>query len=201
MPSRRKPLVPSRAARSKLRHRSRPGRRTPRSSRRHRFAAGVGAGAPTIRSSKPSPLTSPAPLTGQPRSHTGRCRRGGSRWCRRGRRDRALAPNPSGVAEHHVALAGEVSPPAPPNDAPTIRSSKPSPLTSPAAATEHAARYPARRCRRGGSRWCRRGSARSRLAAKPRGSAEHHVALAGIEIASRGQRREPRRSGRRSRRR
>ena len=41
-----------------------------------------------------------------------------------------------GGAEHHVALAGAVLPPGSAHGAPMIRSSMPSPLTSPAPATE-----------------------------------------------------------------
>ena len=81
-----------------------------------------------------------------------------------------------GGAEHHIALAGVVPPPGSAPGAPMIRSSMPSPLTSPAPATETAAVVIRRRSRRGGSRCCRRarrdrGSPRSpRRSRTPRSS-------------------------------
>ena len=69
--------------------------RTPHSSRRHRLPSDRQPGAPTIRSSMPSPLTSPAPATEQPLTSPRRSRRGGSRWCRRARRDRGSPPKPA----------------------------------------------------------------------------------------------------------
>ena len=81
-----------------------------------------------------------------------------------------------------------------------IRSSKPSPLTSPAPATEgpaivvgiDAVEAEAVRAVEGRE---------IEAAAEARGSAEHHVALAGIVFAAPVGAAEPRRSGRRSRRR
>ena len=67
------------------------------------------------------------------RDRTRRCHRGGSRWCRRGSRGRARHRS-RGLAEHDVALTGIM--PAEIGGAPTIRSAKPSPLTSPAPLTE-----------------------------------------------------------------
>ncbi len=66
-------------------------------------------------------------------------RSAGSRCCRSGVDRSRLAGEARRLAEHDVAGAGRGSRSASAHQAPTIRSSKPSPFTSPAEATENAA--------------------------------------------------------------
>ena len=172
-----------RARRDRGSPRSRRRSRTPRSSRRRRPAAGIGAGAPTIRSSMPSPLTSPAPATEKPlwsyvvdpvEAEAVAAVERGEIEARR---------EAGGGAEHHIALAGVVPAAGIGAGAPMIRSSMPSPLTSPAPATErrcgHTSSIPSRRKP---LRAVERGEIEARREAG--GGAEHHVALAGIVPAA-----------------
>ena len=82
----------------------------------------------------PSPLTSPAPATEQPLQSYASIPSRRKPFAAVERRE-IEARREAGVgAEDDIALAGVVCRPAP--GAPTIRSSMPSPLTSPAPATE-----------------------------------------------------------------
>ena len=95
---------------------------------------GSSKGAPTIRSSRPSPFTSPALLTEWPD------------WSLADTPLMTKPPMPASTADRSAAVPSllpnttKLAPDAPPfgssPDAPTIRSSMPSPLTSPALLTE-----------------------------------------------------------------
>ena len=65
-----------------------------------------------MRSSKPSPLTSPAEVPRRRGRREHRCRRGGNRGCRSGSQDRGWRRTRR-PAEHHIAFAGaRKTPPA-----------------------------------------------------------------------------------------
>ena len=122
------------------------------SSRRHRLRRrrAVSLNAPTIRSSKPSPLTSPADETRPARPDRPRRAEDAEalRVAVEMRRDVDVG-EARRLAEHHIASPASLAAVAVAQGAPTIRSSKPSPLTSPAEETRPArlvARIARRRC-------------------------------------------------------
>ena len=92
-------------------------------------------GAPTIRSSMPSPLTSPARATEVPLWSPLDPVEAEAVRCRRARRDRGSPRSPCPCRTPRSSRRRRSRPELAPG-APTIRSSKPSPLTSPAPATE-----------------------------------------------------------------
>ena len=84
----------------------------------------------------PSPLTSPAPATETPLLSYGVDPVEAEAVAAVERGEIEARREARGGAEHDIALAGVVPPPGAAHGAPTIRSSMPSPLTSPAPATE-----------------------------------------------------------------
>ena len=155
------------------------------------------AGAPTIRSSKPSPFTSPGRGDRRQRRRDPR-RRCGSPACRQ-RREIDVG-EARALAEDHIASPACLGVAGRRPKAPTIRSSKPSPFTSPAEETESPTgrRHRAEDAEALGRRQRRPGS----MSRKARLLPKITIALAGIALRSPALG-EPssRRSGRRSRRR
>ena len=94
----------------------------------------IGSASPMIRSAKPSPLTSPAEATEMPLIAGGHAAELEAVGAVEGG-EVEIGGEARGLAEHHIARPGIVPCGSAPL-APTIRSAKPSPLTSPAEATE-----------------------------------------------------------------